>query len=231
MLFCIAILMGIFYACSHSSDVVSPASSYMNLHVGDVRQFLIPLPGDTSVQTYEVTSLSLRADGQQLYNWVVNGDSTYPLFYYLGAEYFMSSLLTKTTDSTAVRVNPYGEQKLAKLFPQPGDTWASFAGNPMSLTFTAKFIGDKTTLCGTFHNVYAFKTDMLEEYYAPNVGWIGVLLLSDSTYCPAKYLKVNGVEYGVRSAITTMPEKTVNSRFGTLDLFGRALMMQEKPVK
>lgn len=231
MFISIAAVMGIFFACSHPSEVVPAATPYMNMHIGDVRQILIPIGNDTSLQTYEVTGLTQRGDGQQLYSWVINGDSTYPLFYYLGSEYFISSLVNKTTDSSAVRVNPYEEQKLAKLFPQPGDTWASFPGNSKSLTFTARYVGDKTTLCGIFHNVYAFKADIIEEYYAPNVGWIGSLLLSDSTFCSAKYLKVNGVEYGVRSAITTTPAKTVNSHFGTLDLFGRALAKQELLTK
>jgi hypothetical protein len=95
------------------------------------------------------------------------------------------------------------------LYPQPGDAWRSTIGDSASLFFTASFIGDKTTPCGTFHNVYAFSSKIGDIFYVPKVGWIGTKVAGDSLEYLASYLKVNGVEfgkpYGTKDTVSVQP--------------------------
>jgi hypothetical protein len=93
--------------------------------------------------------------------------------------------------------NPFGEQRLAKLYPNDGDTWQSIVGDSSSLYFVAKSIGSQKTPAGLFYNCFSFTLDnFLSVNYSEGIGHISSIFLGDSTGVLSNYLKVNGKIYG-----------------------------------
>ncbi|MGE5365198.1 MAG: hypothetical protein ACM3SM_13795 [Bacteroidota bacterium] len=201
---CFAALL-LFYGCSKSTEPEEQKSGpYASLAVGDVRQFINL--ADSSTILYEIIDKTHRQDGQEIFlgRWSYGTDTSKRISYYcLKDGYLMSTELTPVQDTAKVKVNPFYEQRIAKIFPKDGDEWDNIVGDIYPEKFKASFIGKKITACGEFGNVYCFALDeIIRVYYAENFGIIASepAGASDVNFLGVSlcYLRVGGIEKGRR---------------------------------
>ena len=92
--------------------------SYMPLNVGDVRQIISVM--DSSTLLWTVTGKTLRRDGVSVFcmEWKTGTSSRNTLYYLIKDGFFLGTELDTTSRSDIdLSVNPFNEQRLAKLYP------------------------------------------------------------------------------------------------------------------
>lgn len=189
----------ILLSCSESTDPNDSNPSYVPLYVGDERQFIFTT--DSSTVSYIVKAQLKRSDGLKTfaYEWYYGAD-TIPVYSYYAIKdgFFIATQLDTVRDTiNFLPNNPFGEQRLAKLFPKDGDTWQNIVGDSSASYFVAKNIGSQRTSAGLFYNCFSFTlADLISVNYARGIGHISSILLSDSTGILSTYLKVGGKVYG-----------------------------------
>jgi hypothetical protein len=101
--------------------------------------------------------------------------------------------------------NPFREQRLARSYPQQGESWKTSPGTHDTDIFFADYRSAVKTECGIFARVCAFvlqprfagDTLCMIPHYAPGVGYIGTDLNNDHLLdVSVAYSKVGGREYG-----------------------------------
>jgi hypothetical protein len=190
-------------SCSEPTEPPkSDEPNYAPLNKGDIRQIVLHL--DSSTVLMRVTSPLQRHDGVEIFGmeWsdgIQQPDTTY---YMIKDGYFMSTELKPGSDT----INPFWEQRLAKVHPVNGEIWQIIQGDQHPNYFKAVFLNELITLGATFKNVFAFMmtSDSLARvdtfmtvFYAENIGYIGTTL--NRNFKPeisATYIKVDGKEYG-----------------------------------
>ena len=197
--FSIFLLFGLFISCSDSVGPNFYNLPFVSLSVGDERQFIFTT--DSSTVTYAVKNELFRSDGLKtfVYEWYYGTDTIPRLDYYAIKDGFFISTELDTVKDTLFFLpdNPFGEQRLAKLYPTDGDTWDNIVGDSSSTYFVAKSIGLQKTPAGLFYNCFSFTLDnILSVNYSEGIGHISSILLGDSTGVLSNYIKVNGKIYG-----------------------------------
>jgi hypothetical protein len=185
--------------------------SYMPLNVGDIRQMV--WVEDSATVLWTITGTTLRKDGTPVYcmEWKT-GTSFIETYYYLNkGGYFLATELD-TTRFTSIdkKLNPYGEQRLAKLSPKDGEKFLHTVGDSDNTFWTTHKEGSVETFCGLFEDVYSFtlifgseQSLVLSTYYAKGYGYLGTSgFFSDSLDYMVTYIKIGGVTRG-----TLWPEK------------------------
>jgi hypothetical protein len=178
-LFAIApIIIVLQLSCAEPTDPpVEPESNYAPLNKGDIRQIVFAF--DSSTFLMRVLDSRKRQDGRDVFG-MEQTEGTQPpdTFYYLIKDgYYMATDLQLHQDS----INPFYEQRLAKVHPVNGEIWQHFEGETYPHYLKAIFFNEIATLCATFKNVFGVMlTDslgrvdtILTVFYAENVGWIG----------------------------------------------------------
>ncbi|HQF43847.1 MAG TPA: hypothetical protein PK073_13140 [Ignavibacteriaceae bacterium] len=216
-------------SCSESVEPTKSALSYVPITVGDERQ--IVFTEDSSTIFYEVTGTVNRSDGMEVYkySWYYGTDTIRNIEYYgIKDGFFISTKLDTVRDSSYyLPSNPYFEQKLAKLYPNNGDTWQSIPGDSSSLYFIAQDIGTQHTFAGTFNNCYGYRLDnIISANYSKGIGHIASTFPSYSFAYLSSYIKVNNRVYGSK-----MPAKDptiVGNQFKKRDLRLLSILFGQK---
>ena len=186
-----------FISCSSNSTESEESTDYMSLAVGDIREYF-----DTGIeeyQTWEIKGKIKRSDGLDVFvgEWSSSIDTfTWSSYYAISDNYFISTELEKTNNSE----NPYHEQRLAKINPKDGDRWVHTLGvaDSEKVYFSAKYIGNHSTLAEEFKDVFVFTlSDVLTIYDAKYYGNVGNSSPLDNTFTISlNYAKISGKEIG-----------------------------------
>jgi hypothetical protein len=182
--------------------------SYTPLAMGDVTQLIFVK--DSSTTVFSIVGQTRRKDGQRVFTAESKYGSAEPLtsHYFITDGYYVATELEPVgNDPVMLEVNPYREQRLAKSFPEPGDTWLHTPGAADSAYWIAEEIGTFPTLFGKVRDVYEFRLynagyrdPFLITYYAKDLGWIGSSGFgfdSSAVQFMCSYKKVSGKTYGV----------------------------------
>jgi hypothetical protein len=200
-IFFLLILMLIIWKC-----VGNPLSSDINmsftpLNVGDVRQIIYY--ADSSTTLFSIVGKTRRSDGTEVFVEETKYGTQQALFtsYYLIKDgYFVATELDTTDrDDIDKNINPFAEQRLAKSYPEDGDTWKHTLGQIDSPFLISKSIGQLHTFCGTFDNVFGFSlSDLLTTFYAKGIGWIGTSTAFSDVMVDfsCSYIRVDGKVFG-----------------------------------
>ncbi len=178
---------------------------YMPLNVGDIRQMV--WVEDSSTVLWTITGKALRKDGIPVYcmEWKT-GTSFTETYYYLNKDgYFLATELD-TTRITSIdpKINPFGEQRLAKLRPTDGEQFLHTPGDSDITYWITQREEPVQTLCGLFEDVYSFtlvvsleQSWLLQTYYARGYGYLGTSgFFSDSLDYMVTFIKVGDVTKG-----------------------------------
>jgi hypothetical protein len=159
---------------------------------------------DSSTILMKVPYPSKRQDGTDIFaiEWTYGTQEPDTSFYLIKDGFFMATEVKAVSDST----NPFREQRLAKVNPTDGESWKHTLGNLDSTFFTAKYLKERHTYCGTFSDVFAFvltnsnagTTDtILTTFYAKNIGYVGTDVNKDLyPDIQASYIKVGNQQFG-----------------------------------
>jgi len=182
------------------------SQSYMSLNVGDVRQIITV--SDSSTLLWTVFGKTLRSDGVSVFcmEWK-SGTSSRDTSYYLIREgYFLGTdLVTTNRRDINLRVNPFNEQRLAKLYPSDGEIFVHTPGARDSIYWVSRREEDIKTFCGVFEDVYSFSLfedveltrQILKTYYASGVGYVGTAgPYSSELDFMVSYVKVANIRIG-----------------------------------
>jgi hypothetical protein len=161
-------------------DPPGPAS-YTPLSVGDMTQLVFTL--DSSTTSLEIVGTEERQDGQVVYKGLYKTGTFTPIenYYYVSDGFFIQTELdTVRSIYLDSQVNPFREQRLARSFPETGDTWMHTPSDSNAGYFIATKAESFSTLWGKVDNVYKFDlydpkeaTPFLTLFYGPDLGWIG----------------------------------------------------------
>jgi len=192
-----------FLGCSKSSEPENIQGNYTPLNVGDVRQLVFLSDSSTILMT--IVGKTKREDGQEVFVCWNNygtyiGDTSY---YFIKDGYYcvteLDTDLTKKYDDYEefASSNPFGEQRLGKLYPNDGDFWKQFVGRNDSMYRYANYAGSKNMITGNFPNVFSFAVfdsskKFADIYFAENIGHIGtsISLEGNTSEFQVSYIKV-----------------------------------------
>ena len=189
--------------------------SFTPLSVGDITQIIFT--SDSSTTLFSMIGTTKRKDGKEIIIGTFKYGTQEPdTFYYLLSDgYFITSRIDSVTyDSSVVNVNPFREQRLAKSYPESGDSWLHTIGDPDSIYWIAEKQDTFSSYFGNINDVFKFTlyenmySPFLNTYYAKNMGWIGSTSFGyDSTEFMFKcsYKKILGKVYG-----ELWPEKDIS---------------------
>lgn len=192
-------------SCDSSEHSGSSSRSYVEMHVGDIKQYAVVLSGDTVYQNWKILGMAVREDGQVVYRteWLLNdfepdNNVTYQPYYnyyFIRDGYFYGTSLVRLEEER-FKDNPYDEQRIAKANPLPEETWRRDSDS--SDIFKANYIGILQTKAGLFTDVYAFSIGGMgfAPYYAKGYGHIGTAIDNNFEIIQANYVKVGGKEMG-----------------------------------
>lgn len=217
----------LFISCESTTETESP-TPYISLHVGDVRQYFSEV--DSSYSKWSIIGETSRTDRQKVFIGVYGegtmDDTTSNSFYFIRDEYFYGTELDTISNQSIEVINPFNEQRLAKVYPEDGDKWIHTEGED-SIYFVAKYEGDKSTPAKDFNNVYGFTLNsFLTVYYAEGYGHIGSSLTNGDFYGFVNYFKISGKEYGAYVPQDQLPKRTalkVEAIKGKYGIFGERL--------
>jgi hypothetical protein len=202
--FFLLLLMMVIWNCIGNPVSSDINISYTPLNVGDVRQLISH--ADSSTILFSVIGKTKRMDGTEVFvmEWK-SGIQNLAVFYYLVKNgYYMATELDTTRQSGIdISINPFGEQRLAKSYPVDGEVWQHTIGDTNSLFWLSRSVGQLSTFCGSFDNVFGFtlfdeyESSVLTTYYSKGIGWIG----TSTSFFPnldfsCSYVRVNGKVYG-----------------------------------
>lgn len=206
---CAISMLCLFVSCSDSVSTKTNKQPLVSLAVGDERQFIYTV--DSSTIFFVITGQKQRSDG--LNTFVCEeyyGKNTTPFvsYYAIKDGYYISTRLDTTYDPRIhMPNNPYCEQRLAKLFPNDGDTWQNWETDSTYSSFTTKSIGSQKTPAGVFNNCFGFTwSNRLNVNYAEGIGHISSTFLEDGTAYVSTYIKVNGKVYGNKFPAKNFPQ-------------------------
>ncbi len=198
-----------------STTTYPDSNSYTPLSVGDMTQIIFTQ--DSSTTLFSIIDKIKRKDGKEVFIGTFKYGTQEPdtSYYAISNGYFISTLLdTVSDDSMMKKINPFLEQRLAKSFPEQGDTWLHTIGNPDSVYWIAEKEELFNTFWGEVDDVFRFElyeknavNPFLKTYYGINMGWIGSKLSYfdfPDLDCICSYKKVSGKVYG-----ELWPEKTI----------------------
>jgi len=202
-------------SCKSSTEPIVP-DAYMSLNVGDIRELLFQ--NDSTYMIFKIIGQTNRSDKQEVFigEWSFSGaldSNLMKSYYFIKDGYFISTELDTTDNGQLINVNPFFEQKLAKIYPNDGDEWVSVAGFPDSNSshFRSIFIGEKQTPASVFNSVFGFQLDsIITPLYAKKYGFIGssISTSQDTNHISVNYLKINGKELGEFVPFTNLPKRS-----------------------
>ena len=191
----------IFNSCDSATEVTENPSfdnSYTPLKVGIETQFFYY--SDSTYLNNKISGKAIREDGQEVFietHAKSNGSGINYSYSFIKNGYFYKTSLIKTV----YEENPFGEIRIAKPYPQDGDSWYfSEASDSEPILYTAHFIGEMVTPAGVFEDVYSFQykfkffPDTVKVYYAKGIGCIGSS--SHQGLVLVNYVKTADKEYG-----------------------------------
>ena len=203
------------------NDSVS-STSYMPLNVGDVRQLI--WKNDSTTILYTVTGKTSREDGTSVYSMKIKMGTTigHTNYYFLKDGYYVGTELDSTyrTDLD-LKINPFNEQRLAKLDPNDGEIFIHTLGDSDTSYWKISKENSITTFCGVFEDVYSFllfdnlrSSPILRTYYAKGIGYIATAI-SNSTMpdFSVSYVKIGNTVMG-----SLWPEKDYGGGFDKYNL-------------
>ncbi len=187
-------------------DTVESSASYVQLNIGDVRQYVYS--DDSSTFLIEIVGKTYRDDGQEVFiEKETQGTSAPDTSYdFIGDGYLITTDLD-TCDTisnpgwSCIPSNPFWEQLLAETNPKDGDKWIHTINGDSTFYWVARKSKGFATICSTFTDVFAFdlydtNRVMLTAYYARGMDWVGSTT-NDSFSVLCCYMKVDGIEVGV----------------------------------
>jgi hypothetical protein len=177
----------------------------MSLHVGDIRQIITVM--DSSTLLWTVIRKTVRRDGVSVFcmEWKTGTSSKMTYYYLIKDGYFLGTELDTTSRTDIdLSVNPFNEQRLAKLYPSPGEFFIHTPGDLNSPHWISTKEDSIKTFCGVFDDVYSFSlcgnlesTQLLKTYYARGVGYIGTSGFPSSELdFMVSYVKVSSISIG-----------------------------------
>lgn len=195
------------------------SSAYMSLDVGDVRQIISVQ--DSSTLLWTIFGKTYRKDGEMVYcmEWKSETVSRDTLYYIIKDGYFLGTELDTTSRTDIdIRVNPFNEQRLAKLYPSNGEVFVHTPGELDSMYWYSRKEDPIKTFCGVFDDVYSFSLfgnlesmQMLKTYYARGFGYIGTAgFYSTDIVFSVSYIKLKHITIG-----NLWPEKDFGDGFNT----------------
>ena len=194
------------YQCKTNMDSSKNNVSYTPLAVGDITQMI--MMKDSSTILFSIVGKATRADGKKVFLGLWKSGTQEPdTSYYLVSDgYFKATELDTVKDDSLLAIpNPFREQRLAKSFPEEGDTFIHTIGEGDSSYWYAEKVDTLTTLFGKVNNVFRFqlytgsRSLYLLTCYAKGIGWIATDICSigspEIDYLCA-YKKIYGKTYG-----------------------------------
>jgi hypothetical protein len=155
--------------------------SYVPFDVGDVRQIIVVQ--DSSTILMSVIGKEFRSDGVSVFcmEWKYGTSSIERYYYLITDEYYLGTELDTTSRTDVdIRINPFAEQRLAKLYPSDGEIFIHTPGSQFGDYWITTKDSSIETFCGVFNDVYRFtlidnwsSSPILSTYYAKGVGYIG----------------------------------------------------------
>jgi hypothetical protein len=207
------------------------------MNVGDVRQ--IVFLSDSMTELRKIVRTVKRKDGLDVFAEELTVGTARPdtLYYLIRDGFFMATEL----DSGSNPVNPFREQRLARINPTNGENWKHTLGYTDTTYFYTKYIGEQQALCGTFPNVYGFiltntyngiLDTIMTIFYAPNVGYIGTDIDKDFRHeVSTSYVKVGDQVFGSQwPARNPSPDASGGSQFKRRTLATYSLMGRQTPA-
>ncbi|MEJ2536657.1 MAG: hypothetical protein P8048_06350 [Calditrichia bacterium] len=160
--------------------------SYMPLNVGDVRQII--MLEDSSTLLMSIVGTVRRSDGRVVYamEWKWGFFEPDTLYYLNRNGYFLGTELD-TTDGYHINstVNPFGEQRLAKLYPEDGEIFTHTPGSSDNAFWICRKEQPLKTFCGIFSDVFSFNLydtlnfqPFMETFYGKGYGYLGTSAFS-----------------------------------------------------
>lgn len=160
--------------------------SYMPLNVGDMRQII--MVEDSSTLLMSIVGTDYRSDGRLVYamEWKWGYFEPDTLYYLNRNGYFMGTELD-TTDGYHINsaVNPFGEQRLASLYPENGDIFIHTPGSSDNVFWIARKEKPLQTFCGVFSEVFSFhlldtlsSSAIMKTFYGKGYGYLGTSAFS-----------------------------------------------------
>ena len=192
-------------------------STYMSLDVGDVRQIISVQ--DSATLLWTIFGTTQRKDGVSVFcmEWKSGTTSIDTQYYLIKDGYFLGTDLDTTTRTDLdIRVNPFNEQRLAKIHPSEGNVFVHTIGESDSMYLYSHREESVKTFCGLFDDVYSFSIfgnlesmQMLRTYYARGVGYIGTAgFYSSDIAFSVSYIKLRNITMG-----NLWPEKDFGGGF------------------
>ncbi len=188
-------------------------AGYTPINIGDVRQ-IVNL-ADSSTILMNIVGTRKRSDSVDVFimEWTYGTQPPDTLYYLIKDGFFTGTNITADSNS----VNPFEEQRIGKVNPVNNETWQNFIGYSDSSFVIASYYKDRSTLCGTFPDVYGFTftyrssgiiDTILTAFYADNIGYIRTDYNKNAQGLTweASYIKVANQVYG-----TLWPAKDLSS--------------------
>ena len=194
---------------STSPDNVTQDAPFMSLHVGDIREYYDSL--DNSYFKWEILNTTNRTDGLEVFTIEESFETIYGIFtnisyYFIRNGNLFRSNLDTANNPALKNINPFYEQKLAKLYPMEGDHFLITEGVPDSnrLYMHVHFLDSISTPIRTFFDIAEYtqidsnSTSEQKVFYTKEYGHLGTKIKNNSRegYILLNYLKLDGKEIG-----------------------------------
>lgn len=189
---------------------IPAAIDYTPMSIGDIRQFVFL--SDSSTLQIEIVDTATRSDGKLVFVETDQyGNGTLDTGYYYTEGQFWGSCnsLDSAMDSSSmqrVRVDPYGEQRLALSAPIEGQWWYQSKEDTSYGYRICRFHPAIQMRVGTFQDVFGFEAygnradslPMMTVCFSNGAGWITTLSGAsvDSTFLVPVYIHTAHVQIG-----------------------------------
>lgn len=209
ILISIVILLLYLVGCDSTTEPLPiKPEPYVSLHIGDIRQYTDN--NGLFVQS-RIVDTTRRIDGQKVFVFEesqVSSDEIFKgtLYFYLDETFFIQTELDTVRSPQVNYLNPFSEQRVAKLYPIDKNYFLRNKGAASSqeIFFLTSIIDSIKTIYKTFKNVAEYNIISLYEslrgasYYAQGYGHIGSLFINnnDTLKIFSTYIKVSGKELG-----------------------------------
>jgi hypothetical protein len=202
----------IFLSCESVLEPVEVGEPipYMQLNIGDTRQYYND-PEGFYLQN-KIIDTTRRADGRKVFIFeqaIILPDGIYrgTTYHFLDDEYFFQTELDTVADN---EINPFNEQKIAKIFPRNGDSFLlnDSVRDSDKVFFKVKIIDSLATYCKNFREVAEYEIEyakidndisrISQIYYSKYYGHVGTIFENKNGFAKifVTYLKVGDKEIG-----------------------------------
>ncbi len=194
-----------------NQPIITNQVPYVVLNVGDIKQYKSDV-SDLLVH-HEIMGTVFRSDGQKVYAILeilfFNKIGYYDTLYAFIKDDFFTLTQLDTVDSN--NINPFSEERVAKVHPKDNDRFlfSNTETDSLKKYFTVKMIDSLVTPAKTFYNVAVYKktgvnyVNHSSVYYAPQIGHIGITLYNDQDTANIllSYAKMDKNEIGIYTKI------------------------------